>query len=159
LTIVRIEIITSLEGPETPALTAGHPTKDSQAADLETGPRTVLATDLEIALRTGLETDLENVREIDLEIDLENEIGLVTDPETGIVDPDTVDQPHVADQNQGVRLETGPELIDMIETIDDLETLREIVRKTADRLLGQQKTSSEGLIVIKTIILNTKSAA
>jgi hypothetical protein len=159
LTIARIEIITILEGPETPALTAGHPTKDSQAADLETGPRTVLATDLEIVLRTGLETDLENVREIDLEIDLENEIGPVTDPKTGIVDPDTVDQPHVADQNQGARLETGPGLIDMIETIDDLETLREIVRKTADRLLGQQKTSSEGLIVIKTIILNTKSAA
>jgi hypothetical protein len=83
----------------------------------------------------------------------------VTDPKTGIVDLDTIDQPHEADQNRGARLETGPELIDMIEMIDDLETLREIVRKTADRLLGRQETLSEGLIVTKTIILSTKSAA
>jgi hypothetical protein len=83
----------------------------------------------------------------------------VTDPKTGIVDLDTIDQPHEADQSRGARLEIGPELIDMIEMIDDLETLREIVQKTADRLLGRQETLSEGLIVTKTIILSTKSAA
>jgi hypothetical protein len=159
LTKIRIEIITILEGPETTALTDGNLTKDSQEADLETGPRTVLVTDLEIVPRIGLETDLENVREIDLEIDLENEIGPVTDPKIGIVDLDTIDQPHVADQNLGARLETGPGLIDMIEMIDDLEPLREIVRQTADLPLGQQEKLSEGLIVTKTMILNTKSAA